>query len=208
VLNPRLSLELVALLRKYGIRFRVPMDLRDLCYNRELLVTDNEGLEYITENKVSIEPCADVLTVNSAEEVYSVLLSRIIGTSSPISVGIDLGKRIAYAVLAGRRLLTCDYVDRVEEIRIIIEKLNALKPRIILLGIGAEYLRELPAEISSIIESGRVAATYIIEEEKTNRSIIPKLAGVEVNDLHEDLKAAIAIAIKVYEKYILAQGLR
>ncbi|MEM2207910.1 MAG: hypothetical protein QXG17_04385 [Sulfolobales archaeon] len=208
MLNPRLSLELVALLRKYGIRFRVPMDLRDLCYNRELLVTDNEGLEYITENKVSIEPCADVLTVNSAEEVYSVLLSRIIGTSSPISVGIDLGKRIAYAVLAGRRLLTCDYVDRVEEIRIIIEKLNALKPRIILLGIGAEYLRELPAEISSIIESGRVAATYIIEEEKTNRSIIPKLAGVEVNDLHEDLKAAIAIAIKVYEKYILAQGLR
>ncbi|MEM2594531.1 MAG: hypothetical protein QW529_01035 [Sulfolobales archaeon] len=207
-MNPRLSLELVALLRKYGIRFRVPMDLRDLCYNRELLVTDNEGLEYITENKVSIEPCADVLTVNSAEEVYSVLLSRIIGTSSPISVGIDLGKRIAYAVLAGRRLLTCDYVDRVEEIRIIIEKLNALKPRIILLGIGAEYLRELPAEISSIIESGRVAATYIIEEEKTNRSIIPKLAGVEVNDLHEDLKAAIAIAIKVYEKYILAQGLR
>ncbi|MEM2007035.1 MAG: hypothetical protein QW154_05310 [Sulfolobales archaeon] len=208
MLNPRLSLELVALLRKYGIRFRVPMDLRDLCYNRELLVTDNEGLEYITENKVSIEPCVDVLTVNSAEEVYSVLLSRIIGTSSPISVGIDLGKRIAYAVLAGRRLLTCDYVDRVEEIRIIIEKLNALKPRIILLGIGAEYLGELPAEISSIIESGRVAATYIIEEEKTNRSIIPKLAGVEVNDLHEDLKAAIAIAIKVYEKYILAQGLR
>ncbi|MEM1917348.1 MAG: hypothetical protein QW504_01520, partial [Sulfolobales archaeon] len=64
------------------------------------------------------------------------------------------------------------------------------------------------AEISSIIESEKVAAAYIIEEEKTNRSIIPRLAGVEVDKLPEDLKAAIAIAVRVYEKYMLTQSLR
>ncbi|MEM4600996.1 MAG: hypothetical protein QXF63_04695 [Sulfolobales archaeon] len=208
MLDPRLSLELVALLRKYGLRFRIPMGLRDLCLNHELLVTDNEGLEYITKSKVSTELCVEVLNINNVEEIYSVLLPRILDTSSPISVGIDLGRRIAYAVLAGRRLLTCDYVDRVEEIKNIIERLSSLKPRIILLGIGAEYLKELPAEISSIIESEKVAAAYIIEEEKTNRSIIPRLAGVEVDKLPEDLKAAIAIAVRVYEKYMLTQSLR
>ncbi|MEM1622752.1 MAG: hypothetical protein QW780_00420 [Sulfolobales archaeon] len=208
MLNPRLFLKLIALLKKHGLSFRVPMGLRDLCLDHELLITDDEGLEYIAKNGVSTELCVEVISINNSEEIYSALLPKILDIDSPISIGVDLGKRVAYAVLAGGRLLACDYVDRVEEIGRVVERFSSLKPQIILLGIGAEYLKELPAEILKIVESGKVAAAYIIEEERTNRSIIPKLTGVEVDRLPDDLKAAIAIAVRVYEKYMLAQSLR
>lgn len=208
VLDPRLSLELMSLLRKYGVDFRAPAGLSDLCYGQELLIVDEEGLNYVKENGASVESCLGTIVISRAEEIYTTLLARILDTYAPISIGIDLGKRIAYAVLVGGRLLAYDYVDRVEEIKGIIKKLNAMKPRVVLLGIGAEYLRELPREISEVLESENIAAAYIIEEERVNKTVTPRFVGTEADGLPEDLRAAIAIAIKVYEKYVLTRSLR
>lgn len=208
VLDPRLSLELMSLLRKYGVGFRAPTGLSDLCHGQELLIVDEEGLDYIKENKVPMESCLGTIVVSGAEEIYTTLLARIVDTYAPVSIGVDLGKRVAYAVLVGGRILTYDYVDRVEEIKDIIKKLNAMKPRVVLLGIGAEYLKELPREVSEILESEDIAAAYIIEEERVDKTVTPRFVGAGADELPEDLRAAIAIAVKVYEKYVLTRSLR
>lgn len=209
VLNPRIFLELVSLLRKHGIFFRAPMEFRNLCFDDEFLIVDIEGLKYIKELSGSLETCRDVIVVNKVEEIYSNVLSRVLGDcTTPISIGIDLGKRIAYAILAGGRLLVCDYVDRVEEVKEVIERLSAAGQQIILVGIGAEYLNELPAEVIEIMENDRIAATYIIDEERTNKALVPMLAGEESKNLSKDLRAAVAIAMKVYEKYMLGRSRR
>lgn len=208
VLNPRLSLELISLLRKYGVRFRAPSGLDDLCQSQELLVVDGEGLSYIKDNGVSTDSCLDEIVIGGIEDIHTNLMPRILDAYAPISVGIDLGKRIAYAVLVGGRLLAYDYVDRVEDIKRVIEDLGAMGPRVVLLGIGAEYLRELPREIYELLESENVAAAYVIEEESVNKTVTPRFVDAEVGGLPEDLRAAVAIAIKVYEKYVLTHGPR
>ncbi|MCX8184481.1 MAG: hypothetical protein RMI56_06370 [Sulfolobales archaeon] len=206
VLNPRLFLDLVSILRRHRIKFRVPMNLDELCLDSELLVVDTEGLNYINKSKISADICREVIIVSSSDEVHNAILSRVFESCSPISIGIDLGKRIAYAVLAGGHLLFYDYVDSLRSVLEVVERLNTAKTRVVLVGIGAEYLRDMPDEVYDLVENEKVTAVYIVEEENTNRAFLPKLFDEDIENLPEDLRAAIVIAIKVYEKHLLAQG--
>ncbi len=208
VLNPRLFLELKSLLEEHGVEFRVPAGLSDLCFAGELLVVDPEGLKYVSGSGAPTGSCSEVVAVSSSEEVYSAVLSRVLGGYSPISIGIDLGKRIAYAVLASGRLLTYGYADRAEEIKNLIERLSRAGPRTILLGVGAQYLKGLPDDIASVIEDERVTAAYIVEEGEASRVVTPSLAGESVERLPEDVRASIAIAVKAFERHALARASR
>ncbi len=207
VLNPRLFLELKSLLREHGIEFRVPAGLDDLCPNGELLLVDREALEYIRASGASADACPGVVAVSSPGDAYGAVLARVLGDRSPISIGIDLGKRIAYAVLVGGRLLTCGYTDRATEIRSILERFSSMGPRVILLGIGAQYLKELPNDVLSLIEDERVTAAYMIEEDEVSGAV-RELVGESIGRLPEDVRASIGIAIKAYEKYALVRGPR
>lgn len=208
VMNPRLFLELASLLREHGVRFRVPAGLDDLCNAEELLVVDPEGLALIRERGARTGHCSGVVTVSGADDAYSTVLGRFIESQGPVSIGVDLGKRVAYAVLAGGRLLTYGYVHRAGELKGVLERLSKAGPRAILLGVGAQYLRELPDDLLEVVEDGRVTAAYIVEEGEASRVVAPGVAGEDSDKLPEDVRAAIAIAIKAYERYALARGLR
>ncbi|MCS7099766.1 MAG: hypothetical protein NZ925_05440, partial [Sulfolobales archaeon] len=142
MLNPKLFLELAPLLRRYRVEFRVPMELKELCFSGEVLVVDTESLDFIKRSGVSVDACREVIVADSVEEVRSTVLSRVFKGRGPISIGIDLGKRIAYAVLAGGDVLSYGYIDSLKSVLEVVKRLGVTEPKIVLVGIGAEYLRD------------------------------------------------------------------
>ena len=202
IVDPRLMLELLSHLRKLGIDFRVPRGLDDLCLRGEVLLVDLEGLGYVSKAGDVGRGCHEVITVSSAEEALRAVIGRVLTETTPVSIGVDLGKRLAFAVLLGNRLLTYDYADSIDSIRDLIERLGHSDNRTILLGIGAGYARELPPELLDLLGDERVCAAYIVEEEGSNEAVASELVDSDARSLPRDVRAAIIIAMRAYERYL------
>jgi hypothetical protein len=205
VVEPKIFLEVISTLRKYGVKFRVPNDLNDVCFNGEVLIVDDEGLNLTRELKQVKEVCGGILKVREPREVGTTVMNAILGESNLISIGIDVGKRIAYAVLAGGKLVTYGYVDSVSDVNELLDSLGGSSSRTVLLGIGAEHVEHVLEDLSTILSNEVVTAAYIVEEKNTNKAMTPELIGADTENLTKDFRAAISIAMKAYERYLSAK---
>lgn len=206
MVNPRIFIEVISALRKYGVEFRVPDTLDDICFEDEILIVDGEGLSAVGGLKQIKKVCRDVLEVREPHMVNTTVLDIIFRNSKIVSIGIDVGKRIAYAVLVGGKLITYGYVNSMNEINKVISIFgNSNSPRTILLGIGAEHAELILGELPIILANEKVTAAYIVEESNTNKAITSELIGINTKNLTRDFRAAISIAVRAYERYLSAK---
>lgn len=201
IVDPRLLLELLPYLRRFRIRFRIPRGLDDLCLEDEVLLIDPDGFNYVAKAREVEWRCGKVVLAGNIEEALRAIIHGVLREPTPISIGIDLGKKMAFAVLSGHKLLLYDYADSVESIKKLIERLSYPYDRIIIVGIGAGYLKELPSELLDLLYDERVAAAYIVEEEGSNEAFSSNLVDTEAENLPRDIRAAIFIAMRTYERY-------
>lgn len=203
VVDPRLSLAIVSVLRELGIPFRVPKSLEELCYEGEIVVLDSEGLRYLSDlsSNAKLTGCK---TIKVEGDDLGKVFRELIGDLRVVSLGVDLGKRATYAVLIGGKLVKYGHVDRVSEIRKVIEELASLNPRVLLLGIGMEFSKHIPDEVLDLLESKEVTRAYLVEEVRSNNrgDAEVRLSTSDLTKLPEDVRAAAVIASRVYEKYL------
>ncbi len=176
-----------------------------MCFKDEILVVDEEGLNVAGDLRQLEKVCGGILEVREPREVGTTVLDIILRDSKLVSIGIDIGKKIAYAVLAGGKLVTYGYVDSMSEISKLLDMFGRSSSRTILLGVGAERAEHVLGDLSTILDDERVAAAYIVEESNTNRAVTPELIGVDTKNLTRDFRAAISIAVRAYERYLSAK---
>ncbi|GEM_PF-1065552 len=203
MVDPRLSLSIISVLRELGIPFRVPRSLEELCHEGEVVLLDAEGLKYLEKVTSSVQlPSCKLIQVGGSN--LGKILKELIGDLKVVSLGVDLGKRATYAVLIGGRLVKYGYADRVSDIRKVIEEIASLSPSVLLLGIGMEFSKYISDEVVELLESREVTRAYIVEEIRSNNKSDAevRLSTSDLSKLPEDVRAAAVIASRVYEKYL------
>ena len=209
MVDPRLSLTVVRALRELGVPFRVPRSSEELCYEGEVVLLDAEGLRYLSglPGGARLAGCR-VVRVEGGN--LSRVLRELAGDLKVVSLGVDLGKRAAYAVLVGGRLVKYGHVNRVGDLRRVIEELASLNPGVLLLGIGMEFSKQVPDEVLGLLESEEVTRAYLVEEVRSNSrgDAEVRLPTSDLAKLPEDVRAAAVIASRVYEKYLGLDAVR
>jgi hypothetical protein len=192
----------VRLLREFGISFRVPRSLEEICY-REVVLLDHEGLRYLNESSRSAQ-LTNCRVIHVDRDNLSEIVREFIGDLKVVSLGVDLGRRAAYAVLVGGRLVKYGHVDSISDIRKVIGEIALLNPGVLLLGIGMEFSKSIPDEVLELLESREVTRAYLVEEVRSNsRSDAEvRLPTSDLAKLPKDIRAAAVIASRVYEKYL------
>jgi hypothetical protein len=193
----------VRLLREFGISFRVPRSLEEICYREEVVLLDHEGLRYLNESSRSAQ-LTNCRVIHVDRDNLSEIVRELIGDLKVVSLGVDLGRRAAYAVLVGGRLVKYGHVDSISDIHKVIEEIALLNPGVLLLGIGMEFSKSISDEVLELLESREVTRAYLVEEVHSNsRSDAEvRLPTSDLAKLPKDIRAAAVIASRVYEKYL------
>ncbi|MCC6014810.1 MAG: hypothetical protein LM564_03790 [Desulfurococcaceae archaeon] len=167
------------------------------------MLLDHEGFRYLNESSrgTQLANCRVILVDRGK---LSEIIRELIGDLRVVSLGVDLGKRAAYAVLIGGRLVKYGRVDSISDIRKVIEDIASLHPGVLLLGIGMEFSKSIPDEVLDLLESREVTRAYLVEEVHSNSrgDAEVRLPTSDLAKLPKDIRAAAVIANRAYEKYL------
>lgn len=190
-MNPRLFRKVIDTFRKAGIAFEVPDSPDSLS---GLAIVDEEFVKLFGEPKKA----EDVIVVKSVNDVDA-LIWKVLGVEEKsVLVGVDVGAKIAYAIIKGNVVIEYGKVSTVKEFRKIMSKLlkgNAGSACFAGVGVPASpELKEIAYEISeALLELG--CDVKLTEEFRSSSERPPPLVGSD-NVKDSDIRAAINLALR------------
>lgn len=190
-------------MKNYNIKLFVPNDVKSLKNYRELLV-DREGLS-ILKDYLDINTLNYYL-VDGNDSIYKFIV-RVFGIEDVkvLQVGVDVGRRLAYAILCDNLLLKAGYVSRLRDL---IEDLRRLKeiltPSETIVKIGSSTAgsdQKVNYIMRELITSG--FEVIVINEDNSSSKVWNILNGYKTKfttDMHAALNIAFRDGIKVSRK--------
>jgi len=190
VLNPRVFRRVIEVLRNSGISFEVPDSPEAL---RDVVVVDKEFLQALGSPRAK-----EVIVVEDVEDAEA-LIRRVLGVEKKSTlIGVDVGARIAYAIIQGNVIVGYGKVMEINELQRAIENALAGKERVACharVGVPASpKLREIAYEVSEVLL--RLGCEVRLTEEfRSSSERPPPFIGVEkIKD--SDIRAAINLALR------------
>ncbi len=191
ICNPRIMRRFKELADRMKVTYTVP-DIGERVVEADIVIADEECAEHY------VLKAGEVIKVAEGDIRQAILC--IIGKEevSVLSVGIDLGSRLAYAVFADENLIAADYaMSYVELLKVINELTTELAPARVEVKVGIpttdEYYDWLPDFLMGAIDMG--VDVYLVEEDKTSSKPLRSFPGVTYVK-SKDIDAAINIVFR------------
>jgi len=142
------------------------------CNTNDKLIVDEEGYAIISTYSEGIKYSCEILNISKSdiEKVIITLLGIV--TERIIMIGIDLGKRIAYAVIADHTVIDVGYKDNYKDLVNRINELKSkLKPKKVIVRIGMPLSKDLVNILSSLTEEllRLNYDVYVVSEVKSSK---------------------------------------
>lgn len=194
IYNPRIFRLFLDCARRYGLEFSVPDT--PSCAKEEVLVVDEEAIKLLNIR------CGNYVIVN--ESNIESIIAKLMGIreSPVITVGLDLGSKIAYAILADNKLIDFGYVTTEDLISKLSRLKRVLNPKKIITRIGMpssdELINKLKEISEKLLEIG--AEVYIVNEERSSSpsKLIRSFGDITGNLIkNKDINAALNLALRV-----------
>jgi phage-related holin len=194
IYDPRLFRKFLERARSLRINVRVPMGLDDI-KAEGVLIVDKEGLR-IVENRIRHGVKVEVIDEKNLDKK----LLEVLGLKkvSTLIVGVDIGRKIAYAVFADYILVGTGYVNNaIELLNKLTELREALTPFKAIVRIGMPGPDHLYNTLSNILEllAKSDFETYLVDEEKSTSRPLQSIKGLS-KKFPMDINAAINIALR------------
>lgn len=212
IFNPRIFREFIKVAREYNMDFEVINDICDYLRHineSRVLIIDKEGINIIKSicssnqlNKLSnIE--GNLIILEHLKDVRKVILSTLGGSTKPVLIcGIDIGKKLAYAILSNDILVEFGYCATPEDVIKRIKQVSLeISPQRIIVQVGKPSNKELVDVayylLSLSLDEG--FETYLVDESKSSKEISnylkPSLKGIAIPK-DNNIRAAISLALR------------
>lgn len=198
ICNPRLMRKFVKIAKTIGLSYEVPTDLDlSLKHVSNLVIIDEECRAYTSLRKVLEELKAEVFVVNEGNIASQTL--KILGKDrvEVLTLGIDLGSRLAYAIFADDMLIDVGFTESPKELMIRLDEITGdLKPLKTVVKVGVTESRGLEF-VNDLLKfmSMKDLQVFLVDESNTSRETTSYyIKAYDVRD--KDLRAAINIALK------------
>lgn len=177
------------------------------CDVNDKLLVDREGHKLLRNQSKIIESMCNVIVVPESDVEKIVITLLGIVTEHVLVIGIDLGKRIAYAIIANHLVVDVGYKD---DYRKLVERINELKrklkPKKVIVRIGMPLSKDLIDTLSSLTEEllRMNYDVYVVSEVRSSKEFEVPTALLERSlkniprDLlkSDDIRAAIILALR------------
>jgi len=201
IYNPRLLKKFKDIAEKFPLEYSVPDTLSNIV-DYDVIILDEEAYRLIDNDILCLSKNRKIYRVDDEEDLIRVILRIITGSETGmhyLAVGVDLGSKIAYAVLADNMLIGAGTVLSPEEFLAMLIKLKrALKPlrAVIKVGLpGSDTLYQLLLKLlKQATQSGY--EVYVIDESRTTSKPLPHFKGLRNIRTTKDINAAINIALR------------
>ncbi|OYT49137.1 MAG: hypothetical protein B6U85_00245 [Desulfurococcales archaeon ex4484_42] len=177
------------------------------CSISDKLIVDKEGYAIISTRSGRIKHSCEILNISKGDIEKAIITLLGVVTEHIMIIGIDLGKRIAYAVIADHTVIDVGYKDDYKELVSRINELkNKLKPKKVIVRIGMPLSKDLIDVLSSLTEEllRLNYDVYVVNEVKSSKEFeVPttllerSLKNIPRDLLRsDDVRAAIILALR------------
>ncbi len=198
ICDPKLMRKFVKTAKTVGLSYEVPMDLRvKPKYVNHFVIVDEECMKYTHVQKVIEELKANVVVVNEDNITSQTLKILGINHVEVLTLGVDIGRRLAYAMLADDMLIDVGFVENPKELMSKLDEVvNDLKPSKTVVKVGVTEGRgtELISDLFKFITSKNLQIILVDEANTSKETTSYYVKAYGVRD--KDLRAAINIALK------------
>lgn len=198
VCDPKLMRKFVKIAKIVGLSYEVPTDLGiGFKHVSNLVIVDEECRTYLRLQKVLEGLKAEVFTVNEGNVASQVLKILGVDRVEVLTLGVDLGSRLAYAMFADDVLIDVGFAENPKELMSRLDEvISDLKPlkTVVKVGVtesrGLEFVNDLLKFISM-----KNLQVFLVDEANTSREATSYyIKAYDIRD--KDLRAAINIALK------------
>ncbi len=198
ICDPKLMRKFVKTAKTVGLSYEVPMDLRvKPKYVNHFVIVDEECMKYTHVQKVIEELKANVVVVNEDNITSQTLKILGINHVEVLTLGVDIGRRLAYAMFADDMLIDVGFVENPKELMSKLDEVvNDLKPSKTVVKVGVTEGRgtELISDLFKFVASKNLQIILVDEANTSKETTSYYVKAYGVRD--KDLRAAINIALK------------
>lgn len=189
------------IIRQYDLELFTPDDLNTIKDYQDVLLVDEEGLE-ILRNYYDVNP-TNYYVVNDEASIYRFII-RVFGIKDVkvLQIGLDVGKRLAYAILCDNLLLKAGYVSRPKDLIEVLRKFrDYLMPEKVVVKLGSSSgisSQKLEIFLRDLLLSG--FEVIVADESNSSFKTWNTLTGYRMKfttDIHAALNIAFREGVKV-----------
>jgi len=201
IYDPRLLRIFKELAKGFPLNYSIPDTLSDIT-GYDVAIVDKEALRMIGSGTLRQNKNCTVYVVGDEEDLIRVILRVISGGSTDVQhiiAGVDLGSKIAYAILADDVLIGAGAVMTLDEFLNILTKLKrALRPLRAVVKVGLPSSDALYQLLLRLLEGVTASGyeVYVIDESRTTLKPLPQFKGLKNVRVTKDISAAINIALR------------